>query len=345
MGPLRSARLEVGLLAYRRMLPDVELLLEYPYTRTTGPVLGQFLTGLRDGHLLGIRHGDQVLCPPLEYDPATGKDLDPVLVDVATEGIVMAWTWVAEPTSTHPFDHPFAFALVLLDGTEHAMAHAVDTGSIDDMSTGMRVAVQFHEERSGSVTDFHFVPVDRGELTPIVEGSEPVTDIVQLISLHYREPLYAHRARFAQGLLDGRFIGQRSPASGKVYVPGRGYDPLERIEMGEDDELTVADRGTVTSFTVITPVDYYGQKETKPYIRASILLDGSDSPLISVDIRNLVEEDMRVGLRLQAVWRPTGERDLAGIDNRSVALEGVIERWDPTGEPDADAHKLQEFTQ
>jgi uncharacterized OB-fold protein len=328
------------------MLPDVDLLLEYPYTRTTGPVLGQFLTGLRDGRLLGIRDGDEVLCPPLEYDPATARGLDSELVEVALEGTVTSWTWVADPTSTHPFDHPFAFALVLLDGTAHPMAHAVDTGSIDDMSTGMRVAVQFHEERSGSVTDFHFVPVDRGDLTPsAVEGSEPVSDIVQLISLHYREPLYAHRARFAQGLLDGQFIGQRSPASGKVYVPGRGYDPLERVEMGEADELTVADRGTVTSFTVITPVDYYGQKETKPYIRASILLDGSDSPLISVDIRNLEEADIRVGLRLQAVWRPEGERDLTGIDNRSVSLEGVIERWDPTGEPDADANKLREFTQ
>jgi uncharacterized protein len=328
------------------MLPDVDLLLEYPYTRTTGPVLGQFLTGLRDGRLLGIRDGDEVLCPPLEYDPATARGLDSELVEVALEGTVTSWTWVADPTSTHPFDHPFAFALVLLDGTAHPMAHAVDTGSIDDMSTGMRVAVQFHEERSGSVTDFHFVPVDRGDLTPrAVEGSEPVSDIVQLISLHYREPLYAHRARFAQGLLDGQFIGQRSPASGKVYVPGRGYDPLERVEMGEADELTVADRGTVTSFTVITPVDYYGQKETKPYIRASILLDGSDSPLISVDIRNLEEEDIRVGLRLQAVWRQEGERDLTGIDNRSVSLDGVIERWDPTGEPDADANQLREFTQ
>jgi hypothetical protein len=64
-----------------------------------------------------------------------------------------------------------------------------------------------------------------------------------------------------------------------------------------------------------------------------------------VDIRNLEEADIRVGLRLQAVWRPEGERDLTGIDNRSISLEGVIERWDPTGEPDADANKLREFTQ
>ena len=29
--------------------------IEFPYTRTLGPVYGAFLTGLRDGRLLGIR--------------------------------------------------------------------------------------------------------------------------------------------------------------------------------------------------------------------------------------------------------------------------------------------------
>ena len=29
--------------------------IEYPYTRTTGPVVGPFLTALRDGKLIGSR--------------------------------------------------------------------------------------------------------------------------------------------------------------------------------------------------------------------------------------------------------------------------------------------------
>ena len=32
---------------------------------------GPFLTGLRDGRILGIRRGGDVLCPPTEWDPAT----------------------------------------------------------------------------------------------------------------------------------------------------------------------------------------------------------------------------------------------------------------------------------
>ena len=56
--------------------------LEYPYQRTTGPVTGPFLTGLRDGKLLGIRSGSRVLCPPLEFDPDTFEELEPDFVEV-----------------------------------------------------------------------------------------------------------------------------------------------------------------------------------------------------------------------------------------------------------------------
>src|SRR5690349_18239570 len=97
-------------------LPDVTATIEYPYTRTTGPVIGPFLTNLRDGTILGIRCGDRVICPPIEYDPDTGATLDVDLVPVGPGGTVTTWTWVAEPNRKHPFDRPFAFALVQWDG-------------------------------------------------------------------------------------------------------------------------------------------------------------------------------------------------------------------------------------
>ena len=139
-------------------LPNVEMTLEYPYTRTTGPVIGPFLTGLRDGRILGNRCGDRVLCPPLEYDPDTSEPLEPEFVEVGPGGTVRSWTWVAHPTPKHPFDHPFAFALIQLDGADTPIAHAVDAGSIEAMSTGMRVAAQYRDERDGAITDVYFVP-------------------------------------------------------------------------------------------------------------------------------------------------------------------------------------------
>jgi uncharacterized OB-fold protein len=307
--------------------------------------MGPFLTGLRDGKILGNRCGDRVLCPPLEYDPDTGATLDPDFVEVGPGGTVTSWTWIAEPTRKHPFSHPFAFALIRLDGADTPIFHAIDAGSIDAMSTGMRVAAQYRDERVGAITDVYFVPEAEAKKQDITPGDEPVAITEHLISLQISEPLSPHRVRFAQGLLDGKIIGQRSPMSGKVYVPGRGYDNLERVRMTEKDDVVVSDRGTVSSFTVITPVQYYGQKETEPYIRCSILLDGADQPIIGVDIRDIPLDEFHVGMRLQAVWRPPAKRSVAQLDNRwGGAWEDFIERWERTGEPDVDPAKLRDHT-
>jgi uncharacterized OB-fold protein len=319
--------------------------LEYPYTRTTGPVVGPFLTGLRDGKLLGGRSGDRVLFPPLEYDPETGTSLEPDFVEVGPGGTVGAWTWVSNPTRKHPFDHPFAFALITLDGADTAIVHAIDARSIDRIATGDRVVAQYRDERHGAITDIYFVPEADAKKQTITPGDEPVTFTEHLIGVTLTEALYPHRQRFGKGLLEGRIIGQKSSVSGKVYVPGRGYDNLERIMLTEADEVVVSDVGTVTSFTVLTPVQYYGQKETESYIRCSILLDGSSQPIIGVDIRDISPDDFRAGMRVKAVWKPFGERSVDQMDNRFGAVwEDIIERWEPTGEPDVPYDQVKEHS-
>lgn len=140
-------------------LPTTTHTIEFPYTRTLGPVYSGFLTGLRDGKLLGITTKDgTVLCPPTEWDPWTGDALDPTLTEVGPGGTVETWAWVSNPTPKHPLDKPFAFALIKLDGAGVAMMHAVDAGSIDNMSTGMRVTARWKDERIGHIADVAFVP-------------------------------------------------------------------------------------------------------------------------------------------------------------------------------------------
>lgn len=134
--------------------------LEFPYTRSTGPVIGAFLVGLREARILANRASDgRVLCPPLEYDPATSAQLAPPDVEVGPGATVMAWTWVAEPTPKHPLDRPFAFALVRPDGADTALVHAVDAGTPEAMAQGMRVVARFRPERRGMITDIEaFAP-------------------------------------------------------------------------------------------------------------------------------------------------------------------------------------------
>ena len=127
--------------------------LEYPYTRTVGPVLGAFFTGLRQGRIQGVRGADgRVLVPPAEYDPLTGEDLSE-LIDVGQAGVVTTWAWVYAPREKHPLDRPFAWALVRLDGVDTAMLHAVDAGDPGRMATGMRVRARWRDERVGEIQD------------------------------------------------------------------------------------------------------------------------------------------------------------------------------------------------
>lgn len=127
--------------------------LEFPYKRSVGPIVGAFLTGLRDGTILGIRDkSGRVLCPPLEWDPETGDALDE-LVEVGQAGAVQSWAWVDEPIAKHPLDRPFAWALVKLDGADTPMLHAVDAGARQSMKTGMRVRVRWADEPKGHITD------------------------------------------------------------------------------------------------------------------------------------------------------------------------------------------------
>ncbi|MBV6507826.1 MAG: hypothetical protein JJLCMIEE_00884 [Acidimicrobiales bacterium] len=129
------------------------LVLEFPFSRTTGPVIGAFLTGLREKTVVGMRGADgRVICPAVEYDPETGAPLTE-LVELSDTGTVTSWTWVSQPRQGQPFARPFAFALVQIDGADTAMAHAVDVADATEMSTGMRVRARWAVEREGLITD------------------------------------------------------------------------------------------------------------------------------------------------------------------------------------------------
>jgi uncharacterized OB-fold protein len=128
--------------------------LEFPYTRSVGPVVGRFLAGLRDGRIQGLRTpAGRVVVPPMEYDPANGAAVAGEFVDVGPGGVVSTWSWVAAPRKQQPLARPFAWALVRLDGADTLLLHAVDAGEPQAMKTGMRVRPRWRQQRVGMITD------------------------------------------------------------------------------------------------------------------------------------------------------------------------------------------------
>lgn len=127
--------------------------LGFTYTRSTGPVVGRFLTELRDRVIVGIKGSDgKVYVPPMEYDPVTAEELSE-FVEVGQSGEVVSWCWVKEPRDSHPSEVPFAWAMIRLDGADVPMVHVLRANAESEISTGMRVTARWADETRGFITD------------------------------------------------------------------------------------------------------------------------------------------------------------------------------------------------
>jgi uncharacterized OB-fold protein len=300
--------------------------IQFAYTRSTGPTLGRFLAGLAGRRILGARGADgRVYAPPFEYDPVTFAP-PAELVEVGPEGTVLTWTWMRQPLAGQPLDRPFGWALIRLDGADTGLLHAVDAGSATAMRTGMRVRARWAAEPAGGIRDIAcFEPCDGPGPGPAAAATgtpEPVSMITTPIELSYEHTASAGESAFLRGLAEGRLLGQRCPACGKVYLPPRAACPADGVPTAT--EVQVADTGTVTTFCVVS-VPFRGQRVAPPYVAAAVLLDGAD-----IAIQHLIlgcePSAVRMGMRVSAVWKPREEWGLT-LEN--------IDHFQPTGEPDA----------
>ena len=207
----------------------------FDYTRSTGPVLGRFFSGLRDGVVVGGRTASgQVLVPPPEYDPDTHEQVTD-FVDLSATGTVTSWSWCPEPVAGQPLDRPFAWVQVKLDGADGTLLHALDVASPDDVETGMRVQVRWAEKRTGVITDIACLEpvVEQRAPASVVETPEPeeppVTGIIVPVELDYLYAASPEESAFYRALEEGRLIGQRCPVCQKVYVPPRSACPIDGV--------------------------------------------------------------------------------------------------------------------
>jgi uncharacterized protein len=305
--------------------------LSFDYTRSLGPTLSRFMTGLAGRSIVGARGSDgRVYVPPLEYDPVTGTAIDE-FVGVADRGEVLSWSWTAEPLPGQPLDRPFAWVLVKLDGADTGLLHALDAGSTADVRTGMRVQARWATEPVGHIRDIVcFEPeTDRPSASPPIVDVEDITMVTTPIDLKVVHTASIQETRYLQGLKEGRLLGQRCPRCRKVYIPPRGACPVDGVPTEEEVELP--DRGIVTTFCVVN-VPFLGQRIKPPYVAAYVLLEGADIAFLHL-ILDCAAEDVRMGMRVEAVWKPRDEWEY-GLQN--------ITHFRPTDEPDAPYESFKE---
>ncbi|WP_371650324.1 MULTISPECIES: Zn-ribbon domain-containing OB-fold protein [unclassified Streptomyces] len=309
------------------------LVVEFPFTRSLGPVQSAFLTGLRERTVLGVRTCDgRTLVPPVEYDPATAEELRD-LVEVAATGTVTTWAWNPSPRRGQPLERPFAWVLVRLDGADTALLHALDAPGPDAVRTGMRVRVRWAPERGGAITDIAcFEPYESeaaaGEPSPHSgEFADPVTGIVAPARLDYTYSPGRAQTGYIEALAERRTVGERCPSCRKVYVPPRGACPT--CGVATDERVEVGPAGTVTTYCIVN-IKAKNLDIEVPYVYAHIALDGADLALHG-RIGGIPYDQVRMGLRVEPVWP---ESSSAGRHP---------DHYRPTGEPDADYDTYKEL--
>jgi uncharacterized OB-fold protein len=151
---------------------------------------------------------------------------------------------------------------------------------------------------------------------------EPVKYVDTTVYLPYHYVAGDYRVRYLQALKDKKILGSRCAETGTVLVPpqissAKSFTPANEF-------VEVADRGIVTTFCVVN-IPVIGRNLDIPYVAASVALDGADISIFAL-IQECKPEEARMGMRVEAVWKPDGERQ---GDHEDILY------FRPTGEPDA----------
>jgi uncharacterized OB-fold protein len=160
-------------------------------------------------------------------------------------------------------------------------------------------------------------------------GNEPIAMLRIPVELDYDYSAGVSASRFLRAIAEGKLLGQRCPVDGRVYFPSRGACPQHGVVFG-DEVVELVDKGTLVTYSIVRVPSANIPLEL-PYISANILIDGSDSILMHVLDAKL--EDVRMGMRVQAVWKPREEWTTSTTN---------IMYFRPLDEPDADYETYKE---
>jgi hypothetical protein len=155
---------------------------------------------------------------------------------------------------------------------------------------------------------------------------EPPTEPVRYVEANVRLPYHYvagdYRARYLRALKEKKILGSRCSKTGKVFVPPIIASPESFAPADEFVELP--DRGVVTTFCIVN-IPVIGRNIEIPYVAASVALDGADISMYAL-VQECRPDEVRMGMRVEAVWKPDGERQGSHED---------ISHFRPTSEPDA----------
>ena len=159
------------------------------------------------------------------------------------------------------------------------------------------------------------------------EQTEMITGIEVPIYLQYNFTAGRAPSKFLARLKKGELTGQRCPNCANVYIPPRGSCPACGVPT--EEEVLLSDKATVQSFTIVA-IPIPNNPIKPPYVVANLVADGANISFIHL-LSDCVNEEVHIGQRVQAVWKPEEEWDYA-MDN--------IRYFKPLDEPDVPVDRI-----
>ena len=119
--------------------------------------------------------------------------------------------------------------------------------------------------------------------------------------------------RFLQELKNGRFIARRCHRCQRVLLPPRMF--CEECFRPTDEWVYVPDSGTVNTYSV-SHIRWDASPLPEPLIVAVVEMDGTSQGGLLHYLGSVKPEKVRIGMKVQAVWRPPQEREGSILDIR-----------------------------
>jgi len=121
-------------------------------------------------------------------------------------------------------------------------------------------------------------------------------------------------SRYLRGLKEGEIWARKCNSCGRTLVPPRMY--CEECFRPTDEWVKVEDTGTVNTFS-ISYVNVDASRRAEPVLVAVVDIDGA-SPGIGIlhVLGEVAPGEIRVGMKVKAVWKPKEERTGAITDIR-----------------------------
>jgi uncharacterized OB-fold protein len=136
--------------------------IKVPYKHTAGAYVEKFITEIgKNNKIYGVKcpKCNKVNVPPKMICFECFEKMEE-WVEIGTQGVIKGFTVITHSTPVMPFEPPFAYGIIRLDGADTDFVHIIKESDPKKLKIGMKVKAVFKEEPRKRILDIeYFKPI------------------------------------------------------------------------------------------------------------------------------------------------------------------------------------------